>query len=120
MSDGTQRPVQRPTDAIEQQDQYSGKKKHTLKNHLIIDIEERLVRYLSATYPGRIHDKRICNLEELVLPPAIHLVQDTGFQGYKPPGATIYQPKKKPKGQELTAVEKTENHMISSIWILVE
>lgn len=26
--DGTERPVQRPTDAIEQKDQYSGKKKH--------------------------------------------------------------------------------------------
>ena len=32
MIDGTERPVQRPTNALEQQDQYSGKKKDTLKN----------------------------------------------------------------------------------------
>src|SRR5688500_7574309 len=76
------------------------KKRHTLKNNLIIEIEERLVRYLSETYPGRMHDKRICDIEELVFPPEINLFQDTGFQGYESPGVTIYQPKKKPKGQE--------------------
>jgi DNA-binding protein len=96
------------------------KKKHTLKNNLIIDIEERLVRYLSETYPGRIHDKRICDIEELVFPPEINLFQDTGFQGYQSPGVTIYQPKKKPKGQELTEAEKAETKSISSIRILVE
>src|ERR671917_201009 len=90
------------------------KKKHTLKNNLIIDIEERLVRYLSETYPGRIHDKRICDIEELVFPPEINLFQDTGFQGYQPPGVTIYQPKKKPKGQELTEADKAENKIISA------
>ena len=96
------------------------KKKHTLKNNLIVDIEERLVRYLSETYPGRIHDKRICDIEELAFPPGLNLFQDTGFQGYQPPGVTVYQPKKKPKGRELTAEEKAENQMISRIRILVE
>jgi hypothetical protein len=91
-----------------------------VKNNLIADVEERLVRYLSETYPGRLHDKRICDVEELVFPPGISLFQDTGFQGYRPSGVTIYQPKKKPKGQELTAVEKAENQLISRIRILVE
>jgi hypothetical protein len=67
------------------------KKKHTLKNNLIIDIEERLVQYLSETYPGRIHDKCICDIEELVFPPEINLFQDTGFQGYQPPGVTTHR-----------------------------
>jgi hypothetical protein len=120
MIDGTERPGQRPTDSIEQEDQYSGKKKHTLKNNLIIDIEERLVRYLSETYSGRIHNKRICDLEEPVFPLDINLFQDAGFQGYEPPGLTISQPKKKPKGQELTEAERVENKMISSIRILVQ
>src|ERR687893_3179829 len=96
------------------------KKKHTLKNNLIVDIEERLVRYLSETYPGRIHDKRICDIEEPVFPLEINLFQDTGFQGYQPLGVTIYQPKKKPKSRELTAEEKAENQIISSIRIVVE
>lgn len=78
------------------------------------------MRYLSETYPGRIHDKRICDIEEPVFPPEINLFQDSGFQGYQPPGVTISQPKKKPKGQELTEADKAENKMISSIRILVE
>ena len=121
MIDGTERPVSRPTAPIEQKDQYSGKKKrHTVKNNLIADVEECLVRYLSETYPGRIHDKRIGDVEEPAFPPDIGLFQDTGFQGYHPSGVTIYQPKKKPKGRELSAAEKAENKIISSIRILVE
>jgi hypothetical protein len=91
MIEGTERPVHRPTDPIEQQDQYSEKKRHPVKNHLIADVEERLVRYVSETYPGRVHDKRICDLEEPVLPPESNLFQGTGFQGYHPlGGVTIY------------------------------
>jgi hypothetical protein len=96
------------------------KKRHTVKNNLIGDVEERLVRYLSETYPGRIHDKRICDAEEPVFPSDIGLFQDTGFQGYHPAGVHIYQPKKKPKGKELTSEEKVENKIISSIRILME
>jgi hypothetical protein len=91
-----------------------------VKNNLIGDVEERLVRYLSETYPGRIHDKRICDAEELVFPSDIGLFQDTGFQGYHPADVHIYQPKKKPKGKELTPEEKAENKIISSIRILIE
>jgi hypothetical protein len=36
-----------------------------VKNNLIVDIEERRVRYLSHTYAGRVHDKRICD-EEII------------------------------------------------------
>ncbi len=119
--DGTERPIHRPIDPIEQKDQYSGKKKgHRLKNNIIGDVEDRLVRYLSETYPGRVHDKRICDIEELVFPSDIVLFQDTGFQGYQPAGVNIYQPKKKPKGKELTSEEKAENKLISSIRILIE
>jgi len=90
-----------------------------VKNNLIGDVEDRLVRYLSETYPGRVHDKHICDGEELVFPPDIGLFQDTGFQGYHPVGVHIYQPKKKPKGKELTPEEKAENTIISSIRILI-
>jgi hypothetical protein len=92
----------------------------SVKNNLIVDIEARLVRYLSETYPGRIHDKRICDIEELVFPPEINLFQDRRFQGYQPAGVTIYQPKKKPKDRELTVVEQAENQIIASIRIGVE
>ena len=91
-----------------------------MKNNLIGDVEERLVRYLSETYPGRIHDKRICDAEEPVFPSDSGLCQDTGFQGYHPAGVDIYQPKKKPKGKELPPEEKAENKILASIRILME
>ena len=91
-----------------------------MKNTLSADVAERLVRYVSETSPSRTPDKRIGDLEEPVLPPAIHWFQDTGLQGYHPPGVTIYQPKKKPKGGELTEAETAENPIISSIRMLVE
>ncbi len=90
-----------------------------MKNNLIIDVEDRLVQYLSDTYAGSVHDKRICDEENPTFPPC-GLFQDTGFQGYKPDHVETYQPKKKPRGKELTAEEKAENTMISSIRILVE
>ena len=91
-----------------------------MKNNLIIDMEERLVRYLSQTFAGRVHDKRICDEEGYTFPPGCVLFKDTGFQGFEPEKICTYQPKKKPRNHELSAEEKAENQMISSIRILVE
>ena len=91
-----------------------------MKNNLIIDIAERLVRYLSQTFAGRIHDKRMCDEEDYTFPPGCVLFKDTGFQGFEPKNVRTYQPKKKPRKQELSAEEKAENQKISSIRILVE
>ena len=91
-----------------------------MKNNLIIDIEQRLVRYRSQTCAGRIHDKRICDEEGYTFPPGCVLFKDTGFQGFEAERVDTYQPKKKPRNQELSAAEKAENQMISSIRILVE
>ena len=119
--DGTERRIQRPQDPVEQQEKYSGKKKdHTVKNNLIVDIDERLVRYLSRTYAGRVHDKRICDEEGYSFPPGCALFKDTGFQGFEPDHVMTYQPKKKPRKRELRAEDKAENQVISSIRILVE
>ena len=52
------------------------------------------------------HDKKICDEEPLLLPRGIRLWQDTGFIGHRPDGVEICMPRKKPKGKELTAVEK--------------
>jgi hypothetical protein len=91
-----------------------------VKNNLIIDTDDHLVRYLSQTFAGRIHDKRICDEEGYTFPPGCVLFKDTGFQGFEPANVCTYQPKKKPRNQELRAEEKAENQMISSIRVLVE
>jgi len=87
---------------------------------LIVDVEERVVRYLSNTYAGSVHNKRICDEEAYTFPLGCVLLKDTGFQGYELDHIQTYQPKKKPRGHELTAEEKAENTMISRIRILVE
>jgi hypothetical protein len=78
------------------------------------------VRYLSQTFPGRTHDKRICDEEGYVFPPGCVLFKDTGFQGFEPDNVLTYQPKKKSRNHERSVAEKAENTMISRIRILVE
>jgi hypothetical protein len=119
--DGTERRRQRPHDPEQQQKYYSGTKKaHTYKNNLLIDLHERKIHYLSQTYEGKKHDKAICDEEPLLFPRGSILFKDTGFQGYEPAGIQTCQPKKKPRGRELTAEEKASNTMISSVRIVVE
>lgn len=76
--------------------------------------------YLSQTYSGRRHDKRICDEEKYRFPPLSELLKDTGFQGYEPENVITYQPKKKPRGGELTSAERVWNRIIASARIVVE
>ena len=119
--DSTERPIQRPKDRETQKAHYSGKKKqHSLKNNLMINADSKVV-FLTASYEGRIHDKHIADITGYSPPPGSILYQDTGFQGNLTcPKVKIIQPKKKPKGGELTAEEKAMNREISSIRIRVE
>lgn len=118
--DGTERAINRPKDKAKQKLYYSGKKKsHTVKNNLIVERKGKVV-YLSGTYEGKRHDKKIADEEGHRFPAGSKLLQDTGYQGYRPDGVTILQPKKKPRGGELTATEKIINRAISSLRVEVE
>jgi hypothetical protein len=48
------------------------------------------------------------------------LLKDTGFQGFEPDKVLTYQPKKKPRGHELSAEDKAENTMMARMRLLVE
>jgi len=118
--DGTERPINRPKDKEEQKDYYSGKKKaHTVKNNVITHKGGKVV-FLSDTYEGKKHDKKIADEEEYRFPEGSVLGQDTGFQGFAPAGVTIKQPKKKPRNGKLTEAEKERNREISSERVEVE
>ena len=122
--DGVERPIQRPKDVEAQKAYYSGKKKqHTMKNNVLINADSKVV-FLTPSCEGRIHDKRIADTAGYSPPPGIIkysvLYQDTGFQGFTCPDVKIIQPKKKPKGRDLTPEEKAKNREISSIRIRVE
>ena len=97
--DGTERRRQRPKNPEKQALHYSGKKKtHTDKNVLVTNAADEQVLFLSGTYPGKTHDKRIADEAHLTYPPATALYKDTGFQGYEPPVEKTYQVKKKAAG----------------------
>ena len=118
--DGTERAIPRPKDATVQETYYSGKKKrHTVKNNVLVNAKGEIV-LLTPTCEGKKHDKKIADEAAFTLPAGSILYQDTGFQGFALEGTTIVQPKKKPRGAELTADEKAENRRISSIRIRVE
>lgn len=80
----------------------------------------RFVCYLSRTYAGKKHDKKICDEEGYTFPKGSVLFKDTGFQGFEPDQVITYQPKKKPKGGALTVAEKALNAIIASARITVE
>jgi len=121
MIDGTERPVRRPKDDEQQTAKYSGKKKrHTVKNNLITAKQTGKIKGLSQTVDGRMHDKKLADGQALSFPKGSKLWQDTGFQGYEPDGVIIIQPKKKPRGRQLTYAEKDRNRRIAKQRISVE
>jgi hypothetical protein len=93
--DGTERRRQRPKKAEKQALHYSGKKKiHSDKNVVIATVKRKRVSYLSQTYPGKTHDKKVADTENISYPAQITLYKDTGFQGYEPKVRKLSQPKK--------------------------
>ncbi len=93
--DGTERRRQRPKDAKKQAEYYSGKKKiHSEKNIVIATVKKKRVSFLSQTYPGKTHDKKVAETENIVYPEHMTLLKDIGFQGYEPKVHKTVQPKK--------------------------
>jgi hypothetical protein len=93
--DGTERRRQRPKNPEKQALHYSGKKKtHSDKNVVITHRRTKRVGYLSQTYAGKTHDKKVADTEPVQYPRGSQLHKDTAFQGYEPPGCRTYQPKK--------------------------
>ena len=93
--DGTERRRQRPKKAEKQALHYSGKKKiHSDKNVVIATAKQKRISFLSQTYPGKTHDKKVADTENISYPKQMTLHKDTGFQGYEPNVRKTYQPKK--------------------------
>ena len=74
---------------------YSGKQKpHRDKNVVVVNAKTKRVGYLSQTYAGKVHDKKIVDTEPIRYPAGTILYKDTGFQGYEPKVQQSQQPKK--------------------------
>lgn len=118
--DGFDRPRQRPKKPELQTSCYSGKKKrHSIKNTLVIDAKTRIAVGLGKTYPGRHHDKAIIDEDRMELPNGSRHLRDTGYQGLEVPGSIAVQPKKRQKGKDLSDWDKFDNRCISMerVWV---
>lgn len=118
--DAVEQVTPRPVDDQAQKAQYSGKKgAHTFKNQ-VNSLDNQYVVYLSPTYLGPTHDKRIAEEEQCTFPSGTRIRQDSAYVGYEPENAWIEMPFKKPRGGELTRMQKWYNQYVAQRRIVVE
>jgi hypothetical protein len=78
------------------------------------------ILFLSDTYGGRTHDKRIADAMPYPLPAGSGLLQDLGFLGFTLPGVDILMPTKKPRGGELTVEQQLDNEALHKRRLRIE
>jgi hypothetical protein len=90
-----------------------------VKNVLLIDAALTIL-FLSATYAGSTHDKRIAETTPYPLPAGSRLLQDLGFLAFTLPHVEVIMPTKKPRGRKLTRAQKTANRRIARRRVRIE
>jgi hypothetical protein len=79
--DATEQPIQRPSSKKPRREYYSGKQgDHTIKHQIAVD-ETGQIQAVSHSYPGRVHDKRVYDTEQVVIPRETEAIGDLGYQG---------------------------------------
>lgn len=78
------------------------------------------ILYLSPTYPGSVHDKSICDNEELSFFKKLPVIVDLGFLGLSSDIAHIIIPYKNKKNKILTIEQKEFNKWVSKIRVKIE
>ncbi len=81
--------------------------KNVLLAHALLTI-----LFLSDTYGGRVHDKRIAEATPSPLPARSRLLQDLGFLAFTLPQVEILMPTKQPRGEELTLAQHMANQAL--------
>lgn len=123
LMDATERPIQRPQD--NQEFFYSGKKKrHTIKNQLLVSPHTKKILAISKTVEGKRHDKQLCDDDGMILraPPGATGGGDCGYIGIHElnPLIKIVLPFKKLRKKELTTAQRETNRVFSSVRVRVE
>jgi len=90
-----------------------------VKNVVLVN-RQLTIEFLSPTHPGTVHDKRIADTTPYPLPHGSHLLQDLGFLAFTLEGVTIQMPTKKPRGGQLTALEKAANRALACRRVAIE
>jgi DDE superfamily endonuclease len=90
-----------------------------VKNVLLIDAALTIL-FLSETYTGSTHDKRMADATPCPLPAGSRLLQDLGFLAFTLPHVEVLMPTKKPRGGKLTRAQKTANRRIARRRVRIE
>ena len=122
--DGTEQPIQRPTDPERQRAFYSGKKKrHTVKNGLIVK-EEGMIRAVTSSTPGSVHDLRHFRESGVLMriPQEVGVIADAGFDGLHKdlPLHSVATAHKARRNHPLTEDQKLMNRELSRVRIVIE
>lgn len=118
--DASERLIERPGDYETQKEFYTRKKKgHTVKNNFIT-TQSQFVIYMSPTFEGKMHDKKIADEDQVIFPDNIQLFQDLGYQGFRPDNVHIVQPFRKPPKAELSPLQIWFNEYVAKIRICIE
>lgn len=122
MIDGVERPTVRRKKPKNQTKNYSGKKKWPRRKNTIVADKHKKILYLSPTKNGKLHDKKQIDKTGIihVIPKTVEVFVDSGFQGIQHIHTNTHIPKKNSKRNPLTEEQKEENHIISSIRVVVE
>jgi hypothetical protein len=123
-TDATEQSSYRSQQYEVQKKYYSGKSKdHTIKTQISVSSTGRVLD-ISKSYPGSVHDKTLIDEEKTIDKFDKRIPQrfDSGYQGVKNehPDHYIILPTKKPKGKELTALEKEHNKINSKRRVIAE
>jgi hypothetical protein len=78
------------------------------------------ILFLSETYAGSTHDKRIAEATLYPLPAGSRLLQDLGFLAFTLDQVEIIMPTRKPRGRKLTRVQKAANRRIARRRVRIE
>ena len=116
--------IQRPQDATQQHDHYSGKQKaHTRKTGVMV-TQNGFICGVTATYPGRTHDLTLFRQSGLLprIPRRFTIIGDKAFAGLADdlPDHSVGTPHKARRGHPLTEDECWANRDFSRQRIIVE
>jgi hypothetical protein len=90
-----------------------------VKNVLLINAALTIL-FLSETYAGSTHDKRIADATPYPLPAGSRLLQDLGFLAFTLDQVQLIMPTKKPRGRPLTRAQKRAYRRIARRRVRIE
>lgn len=116
--DVTETPIERPK--RRQRQFYSGKKKqHTLKCQIVLELDSGLI-LCTFFGKGRRHDFKLYQASKVRFAATTESLQDKGYQGIQKLHANSHLPHKKPRGGQLTQVQKADNRALARRRVVIE